>query len=88
MWPRCSQVLILYYQVRLFMEGYGQNRCVGEDTTTIRYSLGREYIPAGCSEAMVVQGGISPPDAETSWKNRTITINDGYLSEDIASIDV
>ena len=70
------------------MEGYGQNRCVGEDTTTNRYSLGREYIPAGCSEAMVVQGGILPPDAETRCKNRTITINDGYVSEDIASIDV
>ena len=44
--------------------------------------LGREYIPAGCSEEMVVQGGISPPDAKTSCKNRTTTINDGYLSDD------
>ena len=70
------------------MEGYGQNRCVGEDITSNRQSLGREYIPAGCNEVMVVQGGISPPDAETSCNNRTITINGGYLSEDIASIDV
>ena len=70
------------------MEGYGQNPCVGEDITSNQQSLGREYIPAGCNEAMVVQGGMLPPDAETSWKNQTSTINDGYVSEDIASIDV
>jgi hypothetical protein len=50
--------------------------------------MGREYIPAGCNEVMVVQGGISPPDAKTSCKNRIITINDGYMSKDIVSIDV
>ena len=36
MWPRCSYILILYYQVRVFMEGYGQNPCVGEDITSNR----------------------------------------------------
>ena len=34
MLPRYSETLILYYQVRVFMEGYGQNPCVGEDITS------------------------------------------------------
>ena len=50
--------------------------------------FGKRVHPHWCNEAMVFHDGMLPPDAKNSCKNRTTTINDGYVSEDIAAIDV